>query len=135
MKLKTTELIGAALDWTVGDIEFARLISQGSHVKQWVMDDHKAGWRTDPYSVDWLFGGPIIERERIVAQPLRFVGQTECGTGVDEMRGWKAHKASRFYWVTPAAYAGDTLLIAAMRCFVASKLGDEVDVPEELCAS
>lgn len=23
--------------------------------------------------------------------------------------------------------------IAAMRCFVASRLGDEVDVPEELC--
>jgi len=27
---------------------------------------------------------------------------------------------------------GDTPLIAAMRCYVASKLGDEVDVPEEL---
>jgi len=27
---------------------------------------------------------------------------------------------------------GPTPLIAAMRCFVASKLGDEVDVPEEL---
>jgi hypothetical protein len=27
---------------------------------------------------------------------------------------------------------GDTPLIAAMRCFVASKLGDEVDVPEKL---
>ena len=27
---------------------------------------------------------------------------------------------------------GPTPLIAAMRCFVASKLGDEVDVPDEL---
>lgn len=27
---------------------------------------------------------------------------------------------------------GPTPLIAAMRCFVASKLGDEVEIPEEL---
>jgi hypothetical protein len=27
---------------------------------------------------------------------------------------------------------GPTPLIAAMRCYVASRLGDEVDVPEEL---
>lgn len=29
-------------------------------------------------------------------------------------------------------YFGPTPLIAAMRCYVASKLGDEVEVPEEL---
>jgi hypothetical protein len=27
---------------------------------------------------------------------------------------------------------GPTPLIAAMRCYVASKLGDEIDIPEEL---
>jgi hypothetical protein len=27
---------------------------------------------------------------------------------------------------------GDTPLIAAMRCYVASKLGDEVEIPKEL---
>ena len=27
---------------------------------------------------------------------------------------------------------GPTMLIAAMRCYVASKLGEEIDVPEEL---
>ena len=32
----------------------------------------------------------------------------------------------------PLFYEGPTPLIAAMRCYVASKLGDEVDVPEEL---
>ena len=29
---------------------------------------------------------------------------------------------------------GPTPLIAAMRCYVSGKLGDEVDIPEELCA-
>lgn len=35
----------------------------------------------------------------------------------------------RHYW------QGPTTLIAAMRCYVASKLGDEVEVPEELCST
>lgn len=32
------------------------------------------------------------------------------------------------YW----SWQGPTPLIAAMRCYVASKLGDEVEIPEEL---
>jgi hypothetical protein len=31
------------------------------------------------------------------------------------------------------ALGTDQMLIAALRCFVASRLGDEVDIPEELC--
>lgn len=34
---------------------------------------------------------------------------------------------------TVAAGNGPTPLISAMRCYVAFKLGDEVDVPDELC--
>ena len=60
-------------------------------------------------STDWSQGGPIIEREGIGIFPL--------GNG----RGWAAGLRS-----------GPTPLIAAMRCYVASKLGDEVDVPTEL---
>ena len=33
---------------------------------------------------------------------------------------------------TPAHAEGKTPLIAAMRCYVESKLGSEVDIPEEL---
>ena len=65
MKIKTSDLEGAALDWAVGEIEFNRLIAQGSHVKSWVLDDHAKGLCTDPYSTDWAQGGPIIERELI----------------------------------------------------------------------
>ena len=35
-------------------------------------------------------------------------------------------------YLTWTCERGPTKLIAAMRCYVASKLGDEVDVPEEL---
>jgi hypothetical protein len=64
------------------------------------------------YSTDWAQGGPIIEREglSITHQVGRWAAQTD-----DDLFAY-----------------GPTPLIAAMRCFVASKLGDEVEIPEEL---
>lgn len=57
-------------------------------------------------STNWAQGGPIIEREGIALIP-----------------NWTAER--------PGFSAdGDTPLIAAMRCYVASKLGDEVELPE-----
>ena len=62
-------------------------------------------------STDWAQGGPIIEREGIA---LYLYGDSE----------WNAHVGGR-------ESVGPTPLIAAMRCYVASKFGDEVDVPIE----
>ena len=70
-----------------------------------------------PFSTDWAQGGPIIERERI-----SFVSPNEV---IDE---WEAIHPTQMH---NESY-GTTPLIAAMRCFVASKLGDEVDVPDEI---
>jgi hypothetical protein len=66
------------------------------------------------YSTDWAFGGLIIERERIsvVAMPN--------GSWQSQGRDLRPH----FHNPTP--------LIAAMRCYVASKLGDVIDVPIEI---
>ena len=58
---------------------------------------------------NWAQGGPILEREKIGVFPL------------GDARGWAAGFQS-----------GPTPLIAIMRCYVASELGDEVEVPEEL---
>ena len=67
-------------------------------------------------STDWAQGGPIIEREFIRIQPESpyweadtYTDAGDCFTGV-----------------------GPTPLIAAMRCYVASRLGDEVDIPDDL---
>ena len=114
MKILTKDLIGPALDWAVGDIEFKRFADMGSPVKKWVLDEHNEGLRTDPYSTDWLFGGPIIESEEIMLLPPH------------DDDGWTARCGGD-------PYPGDTPLTAAMRAFVASKMGEEVDVPEELC--
>jgi hypothetical protein len=62
------------------------------------------------YSTDWAPGGPIIDREGIEFRA--------SGTQASIVDG--------------RTYYGPTHLIAAMRCYVASKLGDEVDVPEAL---
>jgi hypothetical protein len=71
------------------------------------------------YSTDWSQGGPIIEREgiSIIKQTAqRWVAEYSLGCDrTDHARVW-----------------GATPLIAAMRCFVVSKLGESVEVPNEL---
>jgi hypothetical protein len=73
------------------------------------------GYAEHEYSTDWSQGGPIIEREGITVGP---------DTGLD---WWVAHIKGGIY-----IDHGPTPLIAGMRCYVASKLGDEVEVPDGL---
>jgi hypothetical protein len=74
-------------------------------------------WSAYGPSEIWSQGGPIIERERIG------VWSSEA---VDHAGEWCARMIDTYITYSP------TPLIAAMRCYVASKLGDGVDVPEEL---
>jgi hypothetical protein len=69
------------------------------------------------YSSDWSQGGPIIEREAVT------VSQGSPVLGLE----WMACDAGSTH-----VQHGPTYLIAAMRCYVASKLGDTVKIPEEL---
>lgn len=122
--MKTSKLIGAALDWAVAKCEGHETeISNGGWV---VFDTHQdnppptndyddSRYQRYSPSTDWAQGGPIIEREG-VAISAHLDG--------DE---WIAED----YW-REVTQTGPTPLIAAMRCYVASCLGDEVDVPEEL---
>lgn len=119
MKIKTAEVTGHALDWSVAKCE-RRPYSV-------ILDAAKGALPlTAPIfspSTDWAQGGPIIEREEIGTRR-----NAPCSDG----RQWEAFgsitaKGAGYRW----GY-GPTPLIAAMRCFVASRLGDEVDVPDEL---
>ena len=69
-------------------------------------------------STDWSQGGPIIEREHISI--------IDC----DGYDFWRADKMNAQAQVVTAY--GPTPLIAAMRCLLAAKLGDVVEIPEEL---
>ena len=123
--MKTAELTGAALDWAVAKCEGAgaALVTTHSRGEVLLLSDHTtdcdAGDHFKP-STDWAQGGPIIEREgmQIYMVDHSFWGATMWWD--DE------HGASEF------TQKGPTPLIAAMRCYVASRFGDEIEVPEEL---
>ncbi len=112
--MKTSELIGPALDWAVTSIEAPEALRFG--VADWREQRRSAvknGEYAHRYHQNWAQSGPIIEREEIGVFK---------GSGV-----WLAeHNALE------GCFFGSTPLIAAMRCHVASKLGDEVEIPEEL---
>jgi len=114
--MKTAELSGAALDWAVAKCE-GHSLEQYDKNGPWYVGREIVGFSLSP-STDWEQGGPIIEREGI------------CLSCVDTMAMWDA----RIYVPDeePWQGEGDTPLIAAMRVYVASKLGDEVEIPEEL---
>jgi hypothetical protein len=107
MKMKTSELKDAALDWAV---EVAKC-----EEPELTIETFKPEWERYNYaaSIDWAQGGPIIEREKIMIK--------ENGFG-----HWFA-RIGKSKWMR-----GPTPLIAAMRCFVFSRLGEEVEIPEEL---
>ena len=109
-KLKTTELIGAALDWAVNqaDIEADEAVIIDKQLMLPRADSDGGNISYSP-STDWAQGGPIIERENIALYP----------------HGDGTYEAEVF--LNPKRGAGPTPLIAAMRCYVASKLGDEVE--------
>ena len=100
--MNTNKLTGAALDWAVAKCEGT------------LHDDGSISDYFQP-SVDWEQGGAIIECEII-------------GLDYDATDGWQA----RDFDTQQITATGRTPLEAAMRCYVASKLGDDVEVPEEL---
>ena len=105
--MKTSELTGSALDWAVAKCEGGLY--------------YGPAWTK--YSTDWAQGGPIIERELI-----RLIAPTVCG--VDWVARVKQNLPSNMNgWYEKY---GPTPLIAAMRCYVSSKLGDDVEIPENI---
>lgn len=125
--MKTSNLTGAALDWAVAKAMGlpVQLDPMGFGTTEnggyWIWYDFPSvkksliiGRDYSP-STDWAQGGPIIERERIGLTPF----QSE----------WVANPS---YMPIQKNVSGPTPLIAAMRCYVASKLGDEIEIPEEL---
>lgn len=127
MKIKTSGLKGAALDWAVASIELhdkELLVADcydGSLMVYHYVDGEEV---VVEYSKDWSQAGPIIEREGLTIAKYH----PDC-PDIKEGKEWFS---SPHRDVTGDEIEGPTPLTAAMRCYVASKLGDEVEVPEEL---
>lgn len=118
--MKTNELYGAALDWAVAKCEGKENTWGRSKLKP-----HEY-YHGHPYSTDWAQGGAIIEREKMGVWFCDSVIDAETNEVIRELT-WYAEDQNGDHVQT-----GSTPLVAAMRCYVASKLGDEVEIPEEL---
>lgn len=118
MKIKTSELQSAALDWAVAKCEGVNDEAFCLYYEPTESTDYDThGYPEFHYSTIWAQSGPIIEREKITIQYW-------------SEEGWRA--CCKFLHDPIVCCSGSTILIATMRCYVASKLGDEVDIPEEL---
>lgn len=119
-KIKVSEASGVVLDWLVA--KCAGYLHQQDYGWTVVLPVpgepptvHLPFPRHFSPSTRWAQGGPIIERERIRLDPREATWHAQI---------WSDEETEVRYSPTP--------LIAAMRCYVASKLGDTVEVPEEL---
>jgi hypothetical protein len=108
--MKTNELTGDALDWAVAKAEGRKETDLG----WW--------WYSYTPSNNWSQGGPIIER--MYREGLR-LKLNEYPRGEESKFVASITTPNEFYF-------GPTPLIAAMRCYVASKLGNEVEIQKEL---
>ena len=134
--MKTSELTGATLDWAVAKILCVNVFIRDAdyintqrlkeytptELASWVPPERAALFLLDhdidngySPSTNWSQGGPIIDREKIAVRWL------------ESEKDWEANVRGGFF-----EQYGPTPLIAAMRCYVASKLGEEVEIPEEL---
>lgn len=89
--------------------------------RPWVF--HGPGGTYSP-STDWSCGGPIIEREFMsITEPDPWCMHVDSSLD-NKWRAMKVNYDKREY---EFHQFGETPLIAAMRCYVASKFGDEVE--------
>ena len=124
MKVKASEAKGRVLDYLVAQAMGMKIYRSKSG--RWMRANygefnHRHGTPWFEPTRSWGYAGPIIERERISIE--------DCQDGAGLY--WEATR------IEPPAVSearGPTPLIAVMRCYVISKLGDEVEVPDEMAS-
>lgn len=141
MKVKTADLIDAPLDWAVAVADGLKPTMRHDYMRAKAAANNYKGdlaWHLEvtpnkPITVDeagvthvlrayserWGQGGPIIERERMSVE-LKPHGY------------WMASFQNNYADEKEFLSLGPTPLVAAMRCYCCAKLGEYVDIPEEL---
>lgn len=140
MKLKTDNLMHVALDWAVAEASrqdypwMKTYLSKSGRLMtaNYGEFDPRKGVPFYQPSQNWNEGGYIIEREKI---GFWFVHECVDEDGkIERAEQWYAEYAyteetadSTYHFST-----GPTPLIAAMRCYVLCKLGEEVTLPDDI---
>lgn len=123
MKIKVSQATNVQLDWLAGTIEKVEGLTYSERTKKcYGYDKTKLMTRYSP-TTSWAQGGEIIDREKISIVWAHF--HWCAGTG-DIGEIYRSDEGNHF------TGTGPTALVAAMHCYVASKLGEEVEVLDEL---
>ncbi|MFK4706227.1 hypothetical protein ABIC83_003066 [Roseateles asaccharophilus] len=117
VKIKTTQLRDLSLDWVVARIEGLHPVLDGGFL---CLHARTPNVQLVAYS-NTDKADAIIDRERIATEPGG--------------EGWQATKGLFSGSGSDPKYNGPTRRIAALICFVASRLGDEVEVPADIAAA
>jgi hypothetical protein len=125
MKVKTSELTRNALNWAVAQcLGFeCHQLQHRRDMFQVVSKDYFGDWSPHYFNpaYAWVDGGSIIDREDMALNPINH------RNGIDKQEARLDHMGFTF------DASGPTKLIAAMRCLVLSRKGEEVEIPDELC--
>lgn len=124
IRVPTKTLIGRALDYAVARGAGCRVEHNYPYAEDYIF---YGWWQCGPaywqplnsYSTVWSLGGPLVAREKVSLE-------------IKHDGWWVA--SMKFNHLDEAEFmqCADSPLVAAMRCFVASKFGGEVEVPERL---
>lgn len=118
--IKVADATNAQLDWLVTKCDWA----------EWDFELTTAAeiLQVCYYSTEWSQMGRIIEREGIDVR----LDRDRVFDPDEKVERWYASKPSDTIPDAEWVEYGPTPLIAAARCYVTSKLGETVEVPEEL---
>ena len=127
-RIKVSEATNTQLDWLVAKCEGAEGIRFDGEFWRVHFGGAEEYLGNLDYTTDWSQMGPIIEREKINLEWWHVPQE------------WHACMNERLQYDEQGEFidgsdfhlSGPTPLIAAARCYVASKLGESVEVPEEL---
>lgn len=124
---KTEELEGRPLDYAVA-LALGGVDQLGGSLR--VLSKGWSGEMIFCPSESWKDGGPIIERECL---SISYWGErSKFGQHEKREQSWECRHPSHRTQSRRTVGFGQTPLIAAMRCYIASKLGHEVEIPDSL---
>lgn len=127
--MKTSELTGVLLDYWVARAE--NMLMPKIQDAECLVRGESFGYAIYKPSTDWAHGGPIIEREGISVEVSCYDSESEknaveWAANIEPPMRENDEEPPRWIFAE-----GRTPLSAAMRAYVESKLGDEVeDLPK-----
>ena len=111
-QIKVAEATNIQLDWLVAKCDGLKCTNIYGHIVR----EFIPHFTTDPAQMQ-----PIMERELIDTRHIR-----------DSNMCWEAWTPAPEHQDGEVSQTGPTMLVAAARCYVASKLGETAEVPDEL---